>query len=113
MKSAFTGTEIFRVPFVDGAWSQSDAEVVYDLGRRAVWELRFDAPTRSVYLVADEGNDGVWNVYRFDVERRALTKVSNVFWTIGYDFDPTSRYVVVTGQIAKDGPFCIQRIHLD
>lgn len=76
-----------------------------DWSTRNFWGLEYDELTGQMIVLADERNDEVINLYRLNVEDGSLTKLTDVPYIYGWDFNKNRETIGYIARYGETEPF--------
>ena len=76
-----------------------------DWSTRNFWELEYDELTGQMTVFGDERNDEVINLYRLNVDDGSLTKLTDVPYIYGWDFNKNRETIGYIARYGETEPF--------
>jgi len=60
-----------------------------DFAKRSFWKHNYNSKDNSLYWIGDETNDEIINLYRLNLDKKVIEKLTDVPYIYGWEFDPS------------------------
>lgn len=77
--------------------------LVMKLGKRTLWDPKFNSKTGLFYLTSDETGDENLNIYTLDPYKKKFRRITNVGYFSGRTFSPDNGTIYFAGRMNKTG----------
>lgn len=73
-----------------------------DFAKRSFWKHNYNSTDNSIYWLGDEKNDEIINLYRLNLDKKVIEKLTDVPYIYGWNFNPSGTKIAYIARLDQN-----------